>query len=187
MSKLIVTEFITLDGVVEAPGGESSHPHTAWVFDYFSPDMEAWKLAEVLEAESQLLGRVTYEGFAEAWPSRGGPFADKMNGMPKYVVSKTLSGPLAWNNTQVLRGDLVEEVQQLKARSNGPILVAGSATLVRSLLDNDLVDELRLMVFPVMIGGGKRCFPESRNKLALQLVDTKTFRKGPFVQTYVRA
>ena len=184
MSRLIVTEFVTLDGVMEAPGGEPTHPHTGWVFDFMSPEQEQYKLNETLEAESHLLGRVTYEGFAGAWPQREGPFADKINSMPKYVVSSTLSEPLEWNNSTVIRGDVAEEVGRLKERDGGPILVAGSATLVRSLIENDLVDELRLMVFPVMIGGGKRPFPESQQRKAFKPTDTEAFGSGVVVNTY---
>jgi dihydrofolate reductase len=184
MSKLIVTEFMTLDGVMEAPGGEHTHPHTGWVFDYLGPEQEQYKSEEVREAESQLLGRVTYEGFAAAWPERKGEFADKMNAMPKYVVSSTLEEPLEWNNSTLIQGDVAEGVGTLKGQDGGPILVAGSATLVRSLIENDLVDELRLMVFPVMIGGGKRLFPESQQKKPFKLSDSQTFETGVTVLTY---
>jgi len=184
MSKLIVTEYVTLDGVMEAPGGEPTHPHTGWVFDFMSPEQEQYKLDETLEAESHLLGRVTYESFAGAWPKREGPFADKINSMPKYVVSSTLEDPLEWSNSSVIKGDVAEEVGKLKQCDGGPILVAGSATLVHSLIENDLVDELRLMVFPVMIGGGKRPFPESRQKKPFKLTDTQTFDSGVAVHTY---
>ena len=184
MSKLIVSEFMTLDGVMEAPGGEPSHPHSGWVFDYSGPEQEQYKLEEVLGAESLLLGRVTYEGFSAAWPGRGGEFADKMNSMPKYVVSSTLSEPLEWTNSTALRGDAAGEVAKLKEADGGAILVAGSCTLVHSLIDNDLVDELRLMVFPVLIGGGKRVFPDSRKKKPLELADIRTFESGVAVHTY---
>ena len=184
MSSLIVTEFVTLDGVMEAPGGEPTHPHTGWVFDYMSAEQQQYKLNEVLEAGSHLLGRVTYESFAGAWPEREGPFADKMNSMPKYVVSSTLEEPLDWNNSVLIKGDLVEEVEKLKGQDGGPILVAGSGTLVHSLIENDLVDELRLMVFPVMIGGGKRPFPESQQKKTFKPTDTQTFDSGVAVHTY---
>jgi dihydrofolate reductase len=184
MSKLIVTEFVTLDGVLEAPGGESTHPHTGWVFDFMSPEQEQYKLKEALEAESHLLGRVTYESFAGAWPEREGEFADKMNSMPKYVVSSTLEEPLEWNNSTLIRGDIAKEVGKLKEQDGGPILVAGSATLVHTLIENDLVDELRLMVFPVMIGGGKRPFPESRQKKPFKPTDSQTFGSGVAVYTY---
>jgi dihydrofolate reductase len=187
MSKLIVTEFVTLDGVMEAPGGEPTHPHSGWVGDYMSPEQLRYKLDEVLEAESLLIGRVTYEGFSAAWPPRDGEFADKMNSMPKYVVSSTLTEPLEWNNSTLIQGDVAEEVGKLKAQDGGPIVVAGSATLVQSLIENDLVDELRLMVFPVMIGGGKRPFPESQQKKPFRPTDTRTFGPGVAVHTYERA
>jgi dihydrofolate reductase len=187
MSKLIVTEFVTLDGVMEAPGGEPTHPHSGWVGDYMSPEQLRYKLDEVLEAESLLIGRVTYEGFSAAWPEREGEFADKMNSMPKYVVSSTLSEPLEWNNSTLIQGDVVEEVGKLKAQDGGPIVVAGSATLVHALIENDLVDELRLMVFPVMIGGGKRPFPESQLKRSFKPTETRTFGPGVEVHTYERA
>jgi dihydrofolate reductase len=184
LSKLIVTEFVTLDGVMEAPGGEPTHPHTGWVFDFMSPEQERYKLDETLEAGSHLLGRVTYESFAGAWPQRRGEFADKINSMPKYVVSSTLEAPLDWSNSTLIQGDVGEQVRRLKEQDGGPILVAGSATLVHWLIDNDLVDELRLMVFPVIIGGGKRPFPESRQKKRFKLTDTRTFGSGVAVHTY---
>ena len=167
MGKLVVSEFITLDGVMEAPGGEPTHPHSGWVFDFMGPEQEQYKLAEVQEADAHLLGRVTYESFAGAWPERQGPFAEKINSMPKYVVSSTLSEPLEWENSSLLRGEVSKSVGELKQRHDGPLLVAGSATLVHSLLEADLVDELRLMVFPVIVGGGKRPFPESRQRAAV--------------------
>jgi dihydrofolate reductase len=148
------------------------------------PEQEQYKLNEVLEAESHLLGRVTYESFAGAWPERKGEFADKMNAMPKYVVSSTLADPLEWNNSTLIQGDIAEGVGKLKDQDGGPILVAGSATLVHSLIENDLVDELRLMVFPVMIGGGKRPFPESQQRKQFKLTDTKAFGSGVAVHTY---
>jgi dihydrofolate reductase len=187
MSELVVTEFVTLDGVMEAPGGELSHPHTGWVFDFMGPEQQEYKLNEVLEAGSHLLGRVTYESFAGAWPEREGEFADKMNSMPKYVVSSTLEEPLEWNNSTLMRGDIAAEVGKLKEQGREPILVAGSATLVHSLIEHDLVDELRLMVFPVMIGGGKRPFPASQQRKPFKLTDTRAFRSGVVVHTYERA
>jgi dihydrofolate reductase len=175
---------VTLDGVMEAPGGEPSHPHTGWVFDFMGPEQENYKLAEVLEADAHLLGRVTYESFAGAWPERQGEFAEKINSMPKYVVSSTLSEPLDWENSTLLRGEIADGVEDLKQRHDGPILVAGSATLVHSLLENDLVDELRLMIFPVIVGGGKRPFPDSRQKKSFKLTDTRSFDSGVAVHTY---
>jgi dihydrofolate reductase len=184
MRKLIVSEFVTLDGVMEAPGGEPTHPHAGWVFAFMSPAQEQYKLEETLQTGSLLLGRVTYEGFAAAWPERSGPFADKMNSMPKHVVSATLSEPLAWSNSTILAGDVAESVANLKAADGGPIVVAGSATLARSLIEHDLVDELRLMVFPVLIGGGKRIFPDSRQKKVFRPTGTQAFDSGVVVNTY---
>ena len=187
MSRLIVTEFMTLDGVMEAPGGEPTHPHAGWVMEYFGPEQNDYKLAETLEAGSLLIGRNTYETFAASWPSRDGEFADKMNSMPKYVVSSTLSEPLAWNNSKLVGADLVAEVRRLKGQGESPILVAGSATLVRSLIEHDLIDELRLMIFPVFVGGGLRFYPESRQKHVFALADTRKFATGVVVNTYTRS
>jgi dihydrofolate reductase len=183
MRKLIVSEFVTLDGVMEAPGGEEGHPHTGWVFDFMSPEQEQYKLDEVLESEAQLLGRVTYEGFAAAWPARSGPFADKMNSMPKFVVTSTLQ-ELEWDNSTPIQGDVADEVAKLKQQEGGPILVAGSCTLVHTLVEHDLVDEYRLMIFPVILGSGKRLFPETPDKTVLKLADTQTFSSGVVVHTY---
>ena len=181
MRKLIVSEFVTLDGVMEAPGGEEGHPHSGWVFDFVSPEQERYKLDEVMEAGALLLGRVTYEGFAGAWPGRGGPFADKMNGMPKHVVSTTLENP-EWNNTSVMND--VKEVAGLKEQDGGPILVAGSRTLVHGLMEHGFVDEYRLMVFPVVLGSGARLFPETPDKTPLKLAGTRAFDSGVVVQSY---
>jgi dihydrofolate reductase len=181
--KLIVSEFLTLDGVMEAPGGEEGHPHSGWVFDFMGPEQERYKLEETMEAESLLLGRVTYEGFAEAWPPRSGQFADKMNAMRKHVASTTLDS-LDWENSTLLAGDVPTAVAELKQGDGGPILVAGSCTLAQTLIANDLVDELRLMIFPVLVGGGKRLFPEDQRKVPLALADTQAFESGVVVQTY---
>jgi dihydrofolate reductase len=183
MRKLVVTEFVTLDGVMEAPGGEPTHPHSGWVFDFMGEEQQRYKFQEVLEADAQLIGRVTYESFAGAWPKRTGEFADRMNSMPKYVVTTTL-GELEWNNSTPIRGDVADEVRKLKEQDAGPILVAGSRTLVHTLMDEDLVDEFRLMVFPVVLGSGKRLFPESPDKRTLELTDTKTFDTGVQLNTY---
>ena len=183
MRKLIVTEFVTLDGVMEAPGGEQTHPHTGWVFDFIGPEQERFKLQEVLEADAHLIGRVTYESFAGAWPQRAGEFADKMNSMPKYVATTTID-ELEWSNSTPIKGDVAEEVTKLKQQDGGPLLVAGSRTLVHTLMEHDLIDEYRLMVFPVVLGSGKRLFPESSDNRTLELVDTKTFDTGVQVHTY---
>ena len=159
MGKIVVTEFISLDGVVEDPGGAESFERGGWAFRFARGDEgDTFKLDEVLSADAQLLGRRTYDGFAEAWPEREDPmgFADKMNSMPKYVVSSTLTDP-AWNNTTVIG---LDDVAGLREKHGGDVLVAGSATLVQGLLANGLVDELHLMVFPVVLGAGKRLFAE---------------------------
>jgi dihydrofolate reductase len=187
MRKLIVTEFVSVDGVMEAPGGEPGYTHAGWTFDYpMEPDQMKVKLDETLEAEALLLGRVTYEGFAAAWPGRTDEagFADKMNAMPKYVVSSTLKDP-EWANTTVLEGDVADSVASLKEQDGGDILVAGSRTLVHSLIEHDLVDVLRLMVFPVILGSGRRLFPDDlADKFPMELVDSKVFGNGVAVQTY---
>jgi dihydrofolate reductase len=183
LRELIVTEFITLDGVIEAPGGEPTHPHTGWVGDFVGAEQMQYKLDEVLEADALLLGRVTYEGFAEAWPPREGEFADKMNAMPKYVASTTLT-ELDWNNSRLLEGGVPAAVAKLKETNGGPILVAGSGTLVHTLIEHGFVDEFRLMVFPVLLGSGKRLFPDSPDKRMLQLVETKQFPSGVVVHHY---
>jgi len=174
MRRLMVSEFITLDGVVEAPGGEPGHPNTSWVFDYHGPELERYKLREIREAGSMLLGRVTYEGFAEAWPPRQGEIAEVLNSMPKHVVSSTLTAPLAWSNSTLLTGDLRTAITDLKQGDGGPILVHGSATLSRGLLDAGLVDDLRLMIFPVLVGGGRGIFPASFGKSTFTLVESET-------------
>ena len=183
MRKLIVTEFVSLDGVMEAPGGEPTHPHSGWVFDFMSEEQQSYKLEETLSAEALLLGRVTYEGFAAAWPDRDGPFADKMNAMPKHVVSSTLTEP-AWQNASVLEGPVEESVPRLKEETDGDVLVAGSATLVHALLGHGLVDELRLMVFPVLLGSGLKVFPETPDKTTLRLAGQQAFPTGVVVLSY---
>jgi dihydrofolate reductase len=188
MGKLVVTEFVSIDGVFEDPGGSEAYEHGGWTFEYDrGDDGDKFKLDEVMEAEVQLLGRVTYDGFAEAWPSREGAFADKLNNDPKYVVSTTLKDP-EWQNTTVISENIPAEIAKLKDKTDGVILVAGSGTLVRTLLENDLVDELRLMVFPTVLGRGKRLFPDGIDRLKLRVADTKTVGSdGVQVQTYERA
>lgn len=187
MRTLMVSEFITLDGVVEAPGGEPGHPHTGWVFDYHRPELERYKLRELRYAESMLLGRVTYEGFAKAWPPRDGEIADRLNSMPKHVVSSRLTTPLVWSNSTLLSGDLATVVADLKRGDGGPILVHGSATLARGLLDAGLVDELRLMVFPVLVGGGRSIFPGSLRKSTFTLVESEPVHPDVIAVTYTHA
>src|SRR5438477_13145872 len=188
MGKLVVTEFVSIDGVFEDPGGAEGYEHGGWTFEYDrGDDGDKFKLDELMEAQIQLLGRVTYEGFAAAWPTREGPFADKLNNDPKYVVSNTLENP-AWQNTTVLSGDVVEGISKLRDETEGVILVAGSGTLVRQLLEANMVDELRLMVFPTILGRGKRLFPEGIDRLKLTHVESKPVGPdGVQVQIYRRA
>ena len=156
MGKIVVSEFVSLDGVMEAPGGEPSYRHTGWVAKFPDAGQFKYKLDEILAHEAHLLGRRTYESFAGAWPARTGPFADKINSMPKYVASTTLA-TADWNNTTVLKGDTATAVATLKQQLAGDILVAGSRTLVTTLRRNDLVDEYRLMVFPSSSPAGCGC------------------------------
>jgi dihydrofolate reductase len=173
MGKLAVTEFVSVDGVFEDPGGAEGYEHGGWTFEYDRGENgNAFKLDELLEAKVHLLGRVTYEGFAAAWPSRDGPYADRLNSDPKVVVSTTLENP-TWNNTTVISTDVVEGISRLKDETEGVILVAGSGTLVRTLLSADLVDELRLMVFPTVLGRGKRLFPDGIDRLKLGLAESR--------------
>ena len=184
MGRIVVTEFVSLDGVVEDPGGAEDFKYGGWSFEVSRGDEgDKFKLDEALSSEALLLGRVTYEGFAKAWPSREGEFADKFNSMPKYVVSSTLEDP-EWNNSTVLKGDLAEEVTKLKQEQDGEIVVHGSATLAQALLEEDLVDELRLMVYPVVLGTGKRLFGETSDKKPLRLVDSKVVGDGVTILTY---
>jgi dihydrofolate reductase len=186
MGKIVVTEFVSLDGVIESPGGGEDYKHAGWTFEIDrGEEGDKFKLDELREAEAQLLGRVTYEGFAAAWPTMEDEagFAEKMNGMPKYVVSSSLE-EASWNNSTILRGDIADEVAKLHREIDGVILVAGSARLVQSLLEHDLVDELRLMVFPVVLGEGKRIFGDVTEKKPLNLVDSKTLGAGIALLTY---
>jgi dihydrofolate reductase len=154
MGRIVVTEFVSLDGVIEDPGGSEDFKYGGWSFEIERGDEgDRFKLDEAMNSDALLLGRRTYEGFAAAWPSRDGEFADKFNNMPKYVVSSTLKDP-EWTNSTVLDGDLADEVSKLRDEVDGDIVVHGSARLAQTLFDNDLVDELRLMVFPVVLGTG---------------------------------
>jgi len=187
MRKLVVSEYVSLDGVMEAPGGEPGYRHTGWVFDFHTPELEEFKLEEVRDADAHLLGRVTYEGFAEAWPGRSGPIADKLNSMPKHVVTSTLDD-LAWENSAPLGGDdVAAAVGELKDSEGGPIIVAGSCALVHELLENDLVDELRLVVVPVVLGSGRRLYPDSEQKRTLRLTETRLLDGGAQANVYERA
>jgi dihydrofolate reductase len=190
MSKLIVSEFVSLNGVMEAPGGEPTHPHRGWTFkSIYGEDHYAYKEEELDEAEALLLGRKTYEGFAAAWPGRAGkgdPFADKINPMPKYVISSTLTDP-EWENTTVLSGDPIEEVTKLRDANGGPIMVNGSAQLVHALAEADLVDEYRAMVHPVLVADGLRMFPDPADMKKLRLADARTYDSGVALLIYVPA
>src|SRR3954464_11207503 len=184
MGKIIATEFISLDGVVEAPGGGEEFEYAGWSFEIDRGDEgNKFKIDETFESEALLLGRKTYEGFAAAWPSRDGEFADKFNRMPKYVVSSTLGEP-EWQNSTVLNDDLGTEVAKLKEEYDGDVVVHGSAQLVQALLEEDLVDELRLMVYPLVLGRGKRVFGGLRDKKPLRLVDSKIVGEGVAILTY---
>jgi dihydrofolate reductase len=184
MGRIVVTEFISLDGVVEAPGGGEEFRHGGWSFEVErGAEGDQFKLDETMGSAALLLGRRTYEGFAAAWPSREGEFADKFNSMPKYVVSSTLKDP-EWTNTTVLAGDLAEEVGRLKREQDGDVVVHGSPQLVQALLERDLVDEVRLMVFPVVLGSGKRLVGETSDKKRLQLADSKTVGDGVAILVY---
>jgi dihydrofolate reductase len=188
MANIVVTEFISLDGVIEDPGGSENFKHGGWSFQFSRGDEgDKFKLDETMASSALLLGRVTYEGFAEAWPSRSDEFgfADKFNSMPKYVVTSTLKDP-DWNNSTVIDGDgdVVGAIRKLKEELDGDVVVHGSGRLARALLDADLVDELRLMVFPVVLGSGKRLFGEMNDKKRMALVDAKTVGDGVSILVY---
>jgi dihydrofolate reductase len=188
VGKLVVTEFVSVDGVFEDPGGSEDYEHGAWTFEYDRGEVgNKFKLDELMEAEVHLLGRVTYEGFAAAWPSREGEFADRLNSGKKVVVTTTLTYP-RWQNTTVIADNVPQQIAQLKSDTDGVILVAGSGTLVATLLEHDLVDELRLMVFPTILGRGKRLFPDGIDRRKLSLVEARTVGPdGVQVHTYQRA
>ncbi|XRQ02870.1 dihydrofolate reductase family protein [Actinomadura welshii] len=185
MGKVVVTEFISLDGVVEAPGGEEfRYPNWSFEFDR-GPDGERFKTEEALGAAALLLGRTTYAGFASAWPDYEGELADKYNGMPKYVVSGTLKDP-AWTNTSVLSGDLADEVGRLKRDVDGEISVPGSIRLAQGLLAHDLVDEIRLMVFPVLLGHGRKLWTATPDKTAWTLTEATRYGKDALLTVHRR-
>ena len=185
-ARIVVTEFVSIDGVMEAPGGED-FKYPGWTFEFDrGDDGNQFKVDETMEADALLLGRITYESFAGAWPSRDGEFADKFNTMPKYVVSSTLDNP-EWNNTTVLKGDAVEAAAKLKEELDGVIQVPGSLRLVQALLESDLVDQLNLMVFPVALGTGRRLFGEMDERKDWKLTESRPV--GPdsvLVLTYER-
>ena len=187
MGRIVVTEFVSLDGVMEDPGGSEGTKHAGWSFEISrGEEGDSFKLDETMGSDALLLGRKTYEGFAEAWPSREGEFADKFNTMRKYVVSSTLKDP-EWANTTVIDGDLAEAVERLRAEHEGDVVVHGSAQLSQELLERDLVDELRLMVFPVALGAGKRLFGETSDKKGLKLTSSQVVGDGVVILVYGRA
>jgi dihydrofolate reductase len=184
MGRIVVTEYISVDGVVEAPSGTEAFERVGWTDDFSrGPEGDRFKVEETMASDALLLGRGTYDGFAPVWPHVEGEFADKFNTMPKYVVSSTLENP-EWNNTTVLHGEVVEAVTKLKEQYERDIVVHGSPQLVQTLIEHDLVDELRLMVFPVIVGAGKRLFGETDRKKNLRLIETKTFNDGIHVLIY---
>jgi dihydrofolate reductase len=185
MRRIVVTEFISLDGVIEDPGGAEDFKHGGWSFKFQDPEGMKYKLDEVMTHDAMLLGRVTYEGFAAAWPSITDEigFADKMNSMPKYVVSTTLN-ELVWTNSTLIKENVAEEVSKLKQQPGQDILVAGSQTLISTLMAHDLVDEYRLMMFPLVLGSGKRLFGDSDDAITLTLADCKRLDSGTLILTY---
>jgi len=186
MGRIVVTEYMSVDGVVEAPSGTESFERVGWT-DAFSrgPEGDTFKLDETMNSDALLLGRVTYDGFAPVWPHYEGELADKFNTMPKYAVSQTLTNP-EWNNTTVLSGDVVDEVRKLKERYDGDIVVHGSPQLVQTLIEHDLVDALHLQVYPVIVGAGKRLFGETSATKRLRLTSTKTVGGGIHILIYER-
>ena len=187
MGRIIITEYISVDGVIEAPSGTEAFERVGWTDGFRrGPEGDRFKVDESMQADALLLGRTTYEAFAAVWPRVEGAFADKFNAMPKYVVSATLAEP-TWNNTIVLRGDPVEEVSRLRDAVGGDVVVHGSAQLAQLLVEHDLVDELHLMVYPVIVGAGKRLFGATSATKRLALVEARTFGGGVHLLVYRRA
>jgi dihydrofolate reductase len=187
MGRIIVSEFVSLDGVMQDPGGDSKWKHAGWSFKVSrGEEGDKFKFDETRESEALLLGRVTYEGFAAAWPHVPGEFGDMFNNMPKYVVSSTLK-KADWKNSTILKGDVVKEVSELKKRLKGNIVVHGSARLVQTLLEHDLVDELRLMVYPVILGSGKRLFGDTTDKKPLKLTESRIVGDGVAILIFTKA
>ena len=187
MGRIVVTEFVSLDGVMEGPGGDDDFARGAWSFEFDrGEEGDRFKADETMAADALLLGRRTYEGFAAAWPEREGEFADKFNSMPKYVVSSTLSEP-EWANTTVISSDLGSEVAKLRDELEGDAIVHGSRQLVQGLIAEDLVDELRLMVFPVVLGTGKKLFGDTSDSKRFELKRSDTVGDGVLLLVYERA
>jgi len=184
MRKVVVNAYVSLDGVVEDPGGAEKFEHGGWHNPYFNGEIQQFQIDGLFGSDALLLGRITYQGFADAWPSitdeQG--FADRMNSLPKYVVSTTLNR-VEWNNSQLIKGNIAEEVSKLKRKPGQDILVYGSPRLVQTLMQHNLVDEYSLLVFPVILGSGKRLFQDG-SMATLKLVDTKTFSSGVVALSY---
>jgi dihydrofolate reductase len=184
MGRIVISDNVTLDGVIEDPAGDEGFSRGGWVgLIQDRPALGKLALDEALDAEALLLGRRSYEWLAARWPSRSGALADRLNSLPKYVVSSTLEAP-DWNNSTVLDGDVVNAVAKLKEELDGDVVVVGSFQLVGTLLEHDLVDELRLKIYPVVLGAGERLFGETSDKKPLRLVDTQTIDDGVAVLTY---
>jgi dihydrofolate reductase len=188
MGRVVVTEYVTLDGVMEDPGGGDNTEHGGWSFRFWNDEAAKFKFEELFASDALLLGRLTYEGFAKAWPTvtDEAGFADRMNSLPKYVVSTTLD-KAEWNNTTIIREHVAEAVERLKQQHSHDILVAGSRALVQTLMRHDLVDEYRLMTHPVVLGGGKRLFEEGSVMKTLRLVETRPLNTGIVILTYAPA
>jgi dihydrofolate reductase len=186
MARIVASEFMSLDGVIEDPGGSEDFKYGGWSFEISSgDDGMQFKVDETMGSDAMLLGRTTYEGFAEAWPGRDGDFADRFNTMPKYVVSSTLRDP-EWTNTTVVGGDLRAAVARVNEEHDGDVVVHGSAQLVRGLIAGDLLDELRLMVYPVVLGAGKRLFGATDDKKPLRLAESRVVGDGVTILVYQR-
>jgi dihydrofolate reductase len=186
MRNLIASEFLSLDGVVQDPGGADESERGGWTAPYWSDDLAKFKHDELFASDGLLLGRITYEGFASAWPDMSheeGDYADRINGLPKYVVSRSLSNA-SWNNSHLLSGDLESEVKKLKEQPGQDVLIFGSGQLVRRLMELGLIDEYRLQVYPVVVGGGKRLFGETDSMKALELTETTSLGSGVVILTY---
>ncbi len=186
MGKIVISENVSLDGGVQDPAGDEGFGRGGWVGRITDrPEVGKLALNEALDARAFLLGRRSYEWFAAKWPSRSGALADRLNSMPKYVVSSTLEGP-DWNNSTVLKGDVVNEVAKLKQEIDGDIVVPGSFQLLHTLIEHNLVDELRLKIFPVVLGAGERLFGETSDKKPMRLADNQTLDDGVTYLTYER-
>jgi dihydrofolate reductase len=184
MRKVIVSEYVTLDGVMEDPGGAEGFKHGGWSFGFGGAEQQQYKFEELFACDALLLGRRTYEGFAAAWPNMpgAGAYGERMNSLPKYVASTTLS-EVTWNAT-LIKGDLAEELSRLKQEVGQDVLIFGSGELVHTLHERDLIDEYRLMIFPLVLGSGKRLFPGGNEKKVLKLVETRTLGSGVVLLTY---